>query len=165
MGHARVCPLAPSRPTPVSRPISSPRRPSWPWPILRRRDGALGLVYGQGEFVTKHHAIVLGARRPAHGYPRANPLPDEIVAAPPPIVEQPTGPATIETYTVAYNRAGEPERGFIIGRLADGSRFIANTPEGDVDTFALLTSGAVEPIGLMGSVGPGPDGRNIFRFA
>jgi acetyl-CoA acetyltransferase len=132
---------------------------------LRRGDGALGLVYGQGEFVTKHHAIVLGARPPTHSYPRANPLPAEIVAPPPPIVEQPTGSATVETYTVAYNRAGEPERGFIIGRLADGSRCIANTPEGDADTFALLTGGAVEPIGLAGSVGPGPDGRNIFRFA
>ena len=40
------------------------------------------------------------------------------------------GPATVETYTVVFDREGEPELGIVIGRLADGTRFIANTPAG-----------------------------------
>jgi acetyl-CoA C-acetyltransferase len=40
----------------------------------------------------------------------------------------PDGEATVETYTVAFGRDGEPEQAIVIGRLADGARFIANTP-------------------------------------
>ncbi len=56
------------------------------------------------------------------------------------------------------------KRGYIIGQLVDGARFVANTPEGDADTYTLLTAGRIEPIGLSGRVSPGPDGRNIFQF-
>ncbi len=132
---------------------------------LRRGEGKTGLVYGQGEYVTKHHAIVLATTPRSGEYPLADPLPREIEeVAPPPIEERPEGVATIETYTVEYNRAGQPERGYIIGRLASGARFAANTPESDMDTFTLLTDGSVEPIGLKGRVNPSADGRNIFRF-
>jgi acetyl-CoA acetyltransferase len=132
---------------------------------LRGGEGTTGLVYGQGEYITKHHAIVLATTPRSGKYPLSDPLPREIEeATPSPIEESPEGAATIETYTVEYNRAGQPERGYIIGRLADGARFVANTPERDVDTFTLLTEGSVEPIGLKGRASPGAEGRNIFRF-
>ena len=38
----------------------------------------------------------------------------------------------IETYAVEYDRLGRPERGLIVGRLDDGSRFIANVADGDL---------------------------------
>lgn len=54
-----------------------------------------------------------GARRPAGA--RARP---RAVGAP-----------TIETYTVLYDRDGAPLRGPVIGRLDDGRRFLAGTPD------------------------------------
>ena len=133
---------------------------------LRRGEGKTGLVYGQGEYVTKHHAIVLATTPRSGEYPLSDRLPKEIQEAMPPNVEErPEGPGVVETYTVEYNRTGQPERGYIIGRLANGARFVANTPDGDTDTYILLTDGHVEPIGLKGRVVPGTDGRNIFRFA
>ena len=46
----------------------------------------------------------------------------------PPFADAPAGAATIETYTVLFDREGAPARGIVIGRLPDGARFIANTP-------------------------------------
>jgi len=132
---------------------------------LRRGEGKTGLVYGQGEYVTKHHAIVLATTPRAGAYPLFDTLPPEIEETPPPIEEHAEGEATVETYTVEYNRDGTPLRGYIIGRLSSGARFIANTPEGAMDTYTLLTDGKLEPIGLQGRVKGSADGRNIFQFA
>lgn len=132
---------------------------------LRRGEGRSGLVYGQGEYVTKHHAIVLSVVPRSGEYPLSDRLPKQIEETPPPrIEERPEGTATVETYTVEYDRSGQPMRGYIIGQLVDGARFVANTPEDDADTYTLLTAGRVEPIGLNGRVSAGPDGRNIFQF-
>src|SRR5439155_22308337 len=32
--------------------------------VLRQRPGKLALLYGQGEYVTKHHALILASREP-----------------------------------------------------------------------------------------------------
>ena len=84
----------------------------------------------------------------------------EIDALPhPPIVERPSGAATIETYTVVHRREGVG-RGIVIGRDASGHRFVANTPE-DAATLRGLES--VESVGRTGRVGPAEDGeRNLF---
>ncbi len=79
--------------------------------------------------------------------------------------KRPIGLARIETYTVEYDRLGQPERGLLVGRLEDGSRFIANVADGDAETLARLADERTEPIGMTGHVGPGLDGRNLFRLA
>jgi acetyl-CoA C-acetyltransferase len=75
----------------------------------------------------------------------------------PPFTETPQGSATIETYTVLHGRQG-PERGLVIGRLADGTRFVANTPD---DAATLQEMVSREMLGSKGTVS-GRDGRNIF---
>ncbi len=73
----------------------------------------------------------------------------EIDALPhPDVIEMPQGPATIETYTVVHKREG-PFMGIVIGRDADGRRFVANTPH-DPATLADLESR--EQVGRSGSV-------------
>jgi hypothetical protein len=98
-------------------------------------------------------------------------LPDYVTLEfpPPPIVEYcPTNPVpgTIETYTVEYDRAGKPFRGWVIGRLNGGERFMANVDtEKEKSTVRILTDGQVEPIGMAGWVwGTGDGGRNYFRM-
>ncbi|MEK7247364.1 MAG: acetyl-CoA acetyltransferase, partial [Chloroflexota bacterium] len=73
------------------------------------------------------------------------------------------GSATIETYTVAFGRDGEPEMGIVIGRLNDGgTRFFANTPA-DKDLLWSMTK--EEFVGRPGRVEAKTEGgvaRNIF---
>ena len=62
-----------------------------------------------------------------------------------------------------FGRDGSPVRGHIVGRMRGSpERFIAN--HGDESTLKQLASGTKEPIGRVGFVHPGKDGRNLFTF-
>ena len=66
----------------------------------------------------------------------------------------------METYTVIFNRDGEPERGIVIGRDTDNRRFIANPPP---DRRVLESMVKQEMVGAKGSVQRAADGEtNIF---
>ena len=66
------------------------------------------------------------------------------------MVEDYTGPGTVLTCTVMFDRDGRPERGAVIGTGAGGERFAARIdPRGD--TLDELTSGS-EPVGRVGTV-------------
>ena len=119
--------------------------------------GGTGLLYGQGEFVTKHHGLVL-AERPAPDGGRA--LEDVSVQATadarrdavPAFVEDAAGAAVLETHTVLYDRDGAPTHGVVIVRTADGARALARVPAGDADTLAALTDPDAFPIGETGTL-------------
>ena len=123
---------------------------------LREGDGA-GLLYGQGEFVTKHHGLVLGDRPAPKGL-RA--LEDVSVQAAadarrgpvPAFVETAAGAAVLETHTVLYDRDGAPTHGVAIVRTQDGSRALARAPADDADTLAALTDPDAFPIGRSGAL-------------
>ncbi|MEZ5738079.1 MAG: acetyl-CoA acetyltransferase [Burkholderiaceae bacterium] len=97
---------------------------------LRAHPGRYGLVTANGNYLTKHSAGVYGTEPPDRRFEREDPALlqaglDGI--AHPAIVELADGPASVESWTV-MNERGAPVSAIIIGRLADGSRFIANTP-------------------------------------
>jgi len=128
----------------------------------RLREGGVGLLYGQGEFVTKHHGLVL-ADRPA---PEGARLLEEVsvqAAADarrgpvPPFVEDASGQAALETHTVLYDRDGAPTHGVAIVRTADGARTLARVPAADGDTLAALTDPDAFAIGRTGTLGAGDD--------
>jgi acetyl-CoA C-acetyltransferase len=134
----------------------------------RLRDGGAGLLYGQGEFVTKHHGLVL-ADRPAPEDGRA--LEDVSVQAtadarraPVPAFDTATGKAALETHTVLYNRDGAPTHGVVILRAQDGSRALARVPADDAETLAALTHPDAFPIGLEGTLRDGGDGVLDWRL-
>ena len=72
------------------------------------------------------HAVGVYGRIPRPGDPRdPRPVPDgESIATD----EAPSGEGTVEAYTVEYDHSG-PSRGIVLGRTAEGRRFVANTPE------------------------------------
>ncbi|KAF3400486.1 hypothetical protein DPV78_004889 [Talaromyces pinophilus] len=134
-----------------------------------------GLVLANGGVLTYQHVVCLSKhpRRDGKSYPAHNPLPETLSDLPiPQIVENAEGEATIETYTIEYNRTGTPETGYIIGRLKNDSntRFIAVTA--DNKSLERLVELAVsdQPIGKTGYVyvEEGGDGkgrkRNLFSF-
>ena len=133
---------------------------------LRQQEGKHGLVLANGGVATYQHVICLSTVSPqtSHIYPAKNPLPDHLPVLPESEIEaKPNGEAAVETYTVDFGRDGKPALGHVVGRLMNsGKRFIAN--HGDRWTLTELSSETREPIGRIGSVKSGEDGRNIFSL-
>jgi acetyl-CoA C-acetyltransferase len=129
---------------------------------LREKPGAFGLCTGNGWYLTKQSTGVYSTKPFEGAWQREDPhvIQRQIDALPhPPIIERPEGPAKIETYTVVHSREGY-RLGIVIGRDADGHRFVAETPK---DEATLRGLEAVESIGRPGRVGPSPDSpRNRF---
>ncbi len=90
---------------------------------LRDRPGAKGLVWANGGFATKHSFGVYSTTPPVrfqHTHPQ-----DEIDAMPRRELAEPAdaaGAATIEAYTVMFDRDGAPETALAATLLADGRR-------------------------------------------
>jgi acetyl-CoA C-acetyltransferase len=104
---------------------------------LRERPGELGLVWGNGGYVTKHAFGVYGTEPPAAGFRHASPQ-EEIDALPrrvPVTADDASGAsALIESYTVMHDRDGTPETGIVTALLADGRRAWATSSERGVAT-------------------------------
>lgn len=131
--------------------------------VERLRSGATnGLLFANGGYATENHSIVLTARPlPAGQFPQDYDFQPEADAArgpTPQIDETYAGPATIEAYTVLYDRQGAPRHGVVVARTPDGARFLAKVPADDVAGIAFLTDGKSEPVGTQGRAAPGPDG-------
>jgi len=130
-----------------------------------------GLLYGQGEFVTKHYAMAFARTPRADAYPtdaaarNARRQAQVDAQSRPGVAETYEGEAEIETFTVHFSRDNQPEVGALVCRTPDGrARFPANTADGDADTLARLIAPET-PIGLKGRVRPSEDGRNLFAIA
>ena len=129
---------------------------------LRRRPGLYGLCTANGWFLTKQSTGVYSTRPVEGRWAREDPnvIQSQIDALPhPQIVEAPEGRAVIETYTVVHSRDGY-RGGIVIGRDAEGRRFVAVTPD---DEATLRDLESREGVGRSGTVGGHPDGkRNLF---
>jgi acetyl-CoA C-acetyltransferase len=135
--------------------------------VRKLRGGAqLGLLYGQGGFVTKHHALVVSRQPPRHELAQdtsvqaeANwnrqPVPRFIAAA--------AGKGAVESFTVIYGRDGDAEHGVVILRTAEDARALARVPARDGATLAHLTSMDRTPVGSVGEISVAEDGVLEWR--
>ena len=136
---------------------------------LREQPGKLALLYGQGEYVTRHHALMLASAAPD----KHQLQPDYSVQAAadhergviPELVLDYTGPASIETFTVVYGRNGAADFGAVIGRTPGGARLMARVHADDAATLAMLTDLSASPIGRGGFVSRGSDDLLIWKTA
>jgi acetyl-CoA C-acetyltransferase len=117
---------------------------------MRSAPGQFGLVGANGGILSKYSVGVYSTTPGNWAADRSCKLQGEISGWPKTAVtEHPDGLATIETYTVRND--GSRRTGVIFGRLeSDGSRFLANTVDGDDELLALLTDD--DPIGARISV-------------
>ena len=133
---------------------------------LRARPGELGLLYGQGGYVNKHHGLVVSTTPPstplATDYSVQAKADAQRLPAPP-LAENHAGPAVIEAYTVTYARDGDPLRGVVIGRTPQGERVMARVPTSDAKTLALLTSWETSAVGVEGQVATDVFGKSVFH--
>ncbi len=132
---------------------------------LRRQPGT-ALLFANGGYATQNHSIIIGST-PFDGLPHGydhQAVADANRGAVPMLVDSYAGAATIETYTVLYDREGKPRHGAIVARTTDGSRTMARVAGDDHVAIASLTDGAIEPVGRSGQIALGTDGLNHWAF-
>lgn len=128
---------------------------------LRARPAEAALLYGQGGYVTKHHALVLGS-----GAPDAEmlALPRDVATAheaSPELALVHEGAAIIETFSLVFDREGAPSHGSVVGRTPAGARVFARIDMGDAARFTALDASMV---GVAGRVRLGEDGVQRWVF-
>ncbi|WP_022724240.1 acetyl-CoA acetyltransferase [Rhodopseudomonas sp. B29] len=137
--------------------------------VRRLRAGAkLGLLYGQGGFVTKHHALIVSREPPAEPLSETVSVQaraDAAYGAVPEFVPEATGSGTVETFTVTYDQRGEVRHGVVMLRTTDGARTLARVPAQDQATLARLTDLDRSPIGGRGVIAMADDGVPEWRVA
>lgn len=119
-----------------------------------REGGQYGLLFANGGYATHNHVMVLRREpMPAGTFPQdyhvqqaADARRDPV----PPLAADYTGPGTVETYTVMYDRDGAAKFGVVVARAPSGERFLARVPAEDAATIAFLTDGSAEPVGSTG---------------
>lgn len=133
---------------------------------LRNSEGRKGLLYGNGAFVTKHHAAILATTPPSQPVRNldlrgaAETAPGEV----PELLEHYEGPATIESFTFSYTPKGKPDRGTVILRTPLGQRTLARVTGSCSETVAWLLDPHNQVIGSQGEVYDGNDGLNHFAL-
>jgi acetyl-CoA C-acetyltransferase len=135
--------------------------------VRKLRSGAnLGLLYGQGGFVTKHHALVLsrqGLREPLAQDTSVQAEADRHRGAVPEFVTEAKGNGSVESFTVIYGRNGEVEHGVVMLRTQDNARALARVPADDRTTLAHLLNMDRTPVGSSGDVVTADDGVLEWR--
>ncbi len=102
---------------------------------LRERPGEYGLVWANGGYATKHSFGVYSTA-PSSGFRHGKPQ-SEIDALPRRQLASPSdaaGSATVEAYTVMFDRVGSPERSIAACLLDDGRRAWGTSDAHDVTT-------------------------------
>jgi hypothetical protein len=127
-----------------------------------RTSRGTGLLYGQGEYVTKHHALVLGSKPPAV-MPSEAIRRDPTSAPAPPLDQDFRGAATVETATILYDRQEAPRHGAALLRTGDGRRVAARVAADDAASLAVIAGDAA--VGATGTIFDGADGVPCWRAA
>jgi acetyl-CoA C-acetyltransferase len=126
-----------------------------------RGDAKLGLLYGQGGFVTKHHALVLSRQPPREPLAQDTSVQNEADrhrGAVPEFVTKADGKGAIESFTVIYGRNGEVEHGVAMLRTSNNTRALARVPAHDDATLAHLQNMGRTPVGSLGKIVTAADG-------
>lgn len=133
-----------------------------------RADGGTGLLFANGGYATHNHTIAVSSRPiPAASFPRSYDFQAEADALRGPVPELDegyVGPATVESYTVFYDREGQPRSGVVVARTGEGKRTLAHVPASDTATIARISGEGAEAVGAAGVISPGEPLRT-WRFA
>lgn len=137
--------------------------------VRRLRDDAkLGLLYGQGGFVTKHHALAVSKSLPREALAQETSVQGEAdrnKRAVPEFVTDASGKGKVESFTVLYGRGGEIEHGVVMLRTEDDRRTLARIPARDTATLAYLLNIDRTPVGSLGEIAMAADGVLEWRVA
>ncbi len=137
--------------------------------VRKLRGGvSLGLLYGQGGFVTKHHGLVLSQQPPCEALSQNTSVQaaaDRARRAVPDFVTEATGKGKVESFTVIYGRGGDVEHGVVMLRSQDDARTLARIPPQDGATLAHLQNMDRTPVGSIGDIAMADDGVPEWRVS
>lgn len=121
---------------------------------MRDNPGAFGFVGANGGIMSKYSVGIYSTGPVEWRTSRSAELTAQVAELPKvAVTKSPEGVGTVETYSVRYDW---PVRtGIIVGRLEDGSRFMATTE--DADLVALMSDG--DPLGAKVAVRPTDSGN------
>jgi acetyl-CoA C-acetyltransferase len=124
--------------------------------VRKLRNGAkLGLLYGQGGFVTKHHALVLSRQAPREALKQDTSVQAEADGQRrkvPEFVTEARGKGKVESFTVIYRGNGEVEHGVVMLRTERDARTLARVPASDSATLKHLQNIDRTPVGTLGDI-------------
>ncbi|MFL6835728.1 MAG: acetyl-CoA acetyltransferase [Bradyrhizobium sp.] len=130
--------------------------------VRKLRSGSrLGLLYGQGGFVTKHHALVLSREAPRDVLKRDTSVQaeaDRNRRKVPEFVTEASGKGQVESFTVIYRGNGEVEHGVVMLRTETDARTLARVPASDANTLTHLQNMDRTPVGTLGGIVTAEDG-------
>ena len=134
--------------------------------LLRAAPGTFGMVTANGGYLSKHSAGIYSTTPVNKPWERVAPATYQAqidALASPELIQLPHGSGTIETYTVAYGRDGNPERGIVIGRMGHANdplapRCLANFP---ADPALLSSVTKIDYLGCAGHITQA-NGINVF---
>jgi len=135
--------------------------------VRKLRNGAtLGLLYGQGGFVTKHHGLVLSRAAPKRALAQDTSVQaeaDRAKRAVPEFVTEAGGKGKVESFTVIYGGKGDVEHGVVMLRTANDTRTLGRVPASDAKTLAHLRNMDRTPVGSVGDIVTADDGVLEWR--
>ena len=135
---------------------------------LRGGGAKTGLLYGQGGFVTKHHALVISRQPPTDALAQEVSVQaeaDRNRGAVPEFVTEASGRGKVESFTVLYGRNSEVEHGVVMLRTEADARTLARVPASDTTTLAHLMDMTRSPVGSLGKIAMAADGVPEWRVA
>ena len=135
--------------------------------VRRLRSGArLGLLYGQGGFVTKHHALVVSRDAPRGAISQDTSVQaeaDRNKRRVPEFVTEAAGKGQVESFTVIFRANGEVENGAAMLRTEQNTRTLARVKAEDGTTLAHLMNMDRTPVGSTGAIAMAKDGVPQWR--
>src|SRR5690348_3640496 len=135
--------------------------------VRKLRNGAkLGLLYGQGGFVTKHHGLVVSRVAPREAIKQETSVQaeaDRNKGAVPEFANEATGKGKVEAFTVIYRNNGEIEHGVVMLRTEDSKRTLGRIGADDAKTLAHLRNMDRTPVGSLGEITMAEDGVPQWR--
>jgi acetyl-CoA C-acetyltransferase len=133
-----------------------------------RQSGRHGLLFGNGGFATTSHSIVISrdpaiATRGAHD-PSVQAEADVGRGPAPGLLETYSGEAELKTYTIFYDREGNPKSGVVVADTRRDGYVLTYVAREDAELIAFLTDGSREPVGTIGQVSTDAEGVNRWRL-
>ena len=128
-----------------------------------------GLLYGQGEYVTKHYGLRL-SQSPSDldlllQNDTAQDIADKARGPIPEILADGEGAAQIESFSILSNRDGSPSHAAIMARLESGQRSLAKIDGSDEQAMAWLKDKTRYPIGEKGCLVKAAKGPSVWERA
>jgi acetyl-CoA C-acetyltransferase len=119
-----------------------------------RAGGTNGLIVANGGYATHSHSLLFTRRPvPAGTFPQDYDVQAEANArrgAVPALLEDYEGAGVIETFTIPFDRHGNPQHATIVARTPGGARFLAHVPPEDSAMLASLMADDRQPVGSFG---------------